>query len=725
MVVDGPLQVGMKVQVVSAPHDFNKQLLMYKISMDLDSGVKKVTLGTPPKKELTDIVAPSSGGSSTSGGKGAAGGSSESGSGSGSGGQTVIAPVQDVKVKMPGDSNFSSVVKKKVAKLDLSDLGKVQDVTVDGASVLNTETHVAEIELPVKDVVNKDNTSVVDQAGKAILPVTGVEVDNQSVVDEHGVAKIEQAVRDVQIEGTSMVDPQSHIANLKRKDVSSNRPIVETVFEIDGFPGDDDYHTYVIDDPGDIVVIVTDYNTEAVHQATFMLYKPYSTELYEYDHYDYANDGYIHSFIKVYKNIDAGSRFSYSTIGTTIDEDAMLHIAVIRVLNATVVLDFNVQHGNIICYNDPDTQHDVFLSSDERPNDTGEIFVVTSFITGDSSPDYQAYPEPELCGVCITDRNPIVYEDRSINGGETNLYESETEDHLRHTYLFVDNGTYDNSPLWLPSVPDIPAIKTYSRVRLKSGNSIYSPTNYHDRYTSIVSLRLTTDIFNHVDNMITETIKEMDVITDVTLNGYSVVADHIAKLLITPNVSLPTNPTMLNNLRIGNGTAPNQYRDYYIPSVEANQASSPSDPDLTTLSVNGTTYKVPSGGGGGGGITVDVLYNRTTFPSSSSGSGQVRTYTFSNSLDDYDAIYVEAWTYWNKNSGYECCSGMLVFKPEFYKKPTTDPSQYWTYIINGSYINQTRHLYFTITNSTTMKTYAEATETDNEPIVSKVYGIKF
>ena len=161
MVVDGPLQVGMKVQVVSAPHDFNKQLLMYKISMDLDSGVKKVTLGTPPKKELTDIVAPSSGGSSTSGGKGAAGGSSESGSGSGSGSQTIIAPVQDVKVKFPGETNYTSVVKKKTAKIDLSNMGGggISDVLVDDESVV--DNNVAKIYLQnVYSTKNELNVAV-------------------------------------------------------------------------------------------------------------------------------------------------------------------------------------------------------------------------------------------------------------------------------------------------------------------------------------------------------------------------------------------------------------------------------------------------------------------------------------------------------------------------------------------------------------------------------------
>ena len=217
MVVDGPLQVGMKVQVVSAPHDFNKQLLMYKISMDLDSGVKKVTLGTPPKKELTDIVAPSSGGSSTSGGKGAAGGSSESGSGSGCGSQTVIAPVQDVKVKWPDTDVYTSVVKKKTAKIDLTEVGKVLDVKVDGTSVVSNK--VANITIPVKGV-KQDGSSVVDENGIANIevPVKDVKVDGQTVVDANGFAQLLSddfgRVKGVLVNGTSVVNPETGIATL-------------------------------------------------------------------------------------------------------------------------------------------------------------------------------------------------------------------------------------------------------------------------------------------------------------------------------------------------------------------------------------------------------------------------------------------------------------------------------------------------------------------------------
>jgi hypothetical protein len=193
MPVEGPLQVGMNVQVVSAPHDFNKKLMMYKISMDLDSGIKKVTLGTPPKKELTDIIAPSSGGNSTSGNGGKGGGSGESGSGSGSG-QTVIAPVQDVKVKMPGKTEYSSAVKKKVAKIDLTNVGKVDDVKVDGSSVVDNNK-VANISIPVTDVLVDGNSVVDNKKANISVPVKDVKTGETSIVDEHGVAHVDNIVK--------------------------------------------------------------------------------------------------------------------------------------------------------------------------------------------------------------------------------------------------------------------------------------------------------------------------------------------------------------------------------------------------------------------------------------------------------------------------------------------------------------------------------------------------
>ena len=48
-------KVGQLVHVTSTPHLIDKELPMTKISVNLDSGVKKIQIGTPPHKTLTEI----------------------------------------------------------------------------------------------------------------------------------------------------------------------------------------------------------------------------------------------------------------------------------------------------------------------------------------------------------------------------------------------------------------------------------------------------------------------------------------------------------------------------------------------------------------------------------------------------------------------------------------------------------------------------------------------
>ena len=167
-----PFFLGQKVEVLSQPHGMigdgpngGKMLPIYKININLDSGVKRMSIGTPPKRELTDIV--KSGSSST---RSTSSGTSSSSSG---GGSTVSIPVKDVRVKNAGDTAFKSVVKKKIAKIDLSELSAdaVQDVKVNGTSVVNEEK-VANISLEI--------------------PVTDVQVDSVSIIED-GVANLDSS----------------------------------------------------------------------------------------------------------------------------------------------------------------------------------------------------------------------------------------------------------------------------------------------------------------------------------------------------------------------------------------------------------------------------------------------------------------------------------------------------------------------------------------------------
>lgn len=74
----GAYHLGQKVNVISGPHGIDKEVPILKMSMSLDSGVKKVTLGTPPRKELTELsgITNSTGGSGGSSGGGGGGGTS-------------------------------------------------------------------------------------------------------------------------------------------------------------------------------------------------------------------------------------------------------------------------------------------------------------------------------------------------------------------------------------------------------------------------------------------------------------------------------------------------------------------------------------------------------------------------------------------------------------------------------------------------------------------------
>jgi len=52
----GSYKLGQLITVISEPHGINKELPIIKLSTELDSGVKKVTIGTPPRIELTTLT---------------------------------------------------------------------------------------------------------------------------------------------------------------------------------------------------------------------------------------------------------------------------------------------------------------------------------------------------------------------------------------------------------------------------------------------------------------------------------------------------------------------------------------------------------------------------------------------------------------------------------------------------------------------------------------------
>lgn len=102
-----------------------RRLPMYKLSCDLNSGSKKVTLGRPPKKELTQISASNSDSSTLSSGNSSG---SSSGGGSGSGEE---CRVHDVRV------DGTSVVSDKIANISLAGKADVSTVNALAATVAN------------------------------------------------------------------------------------------------------------------------------------------------------------------------------------------------------------------------------------------------------------------------------------------------------------------------------------------------------------------------------------------------------------------------------------------------------------------------------------------------------------------------------------------------------------------------------------------------------------
>lgn len=121
-----------------AGESYETRLLpMYKLSCDLNSGSKKVTLGTPPKKELTQISASNSDSSTLS----SSGSSSGSGGGSGEGEE---CRVHDVRV------DGTSVVTNKIANISLAGKADVSTVnalatTVAGKADTSTVNALANV----------------------------------------------------------------------------------------------------------------------------------------------------------------------------------------------------------------------------------------------------------------------------------------------------------------------------------------------------------------------------------------------------------------------------------------------------------------------------------------------------------------------------------------------------------------------------------------------------
>ena len=183
-----------------------RRLPMYKLSCDLSSGSKKVTLGRPPKKELTQISASNSDSSTLSSGNSSG---SSSGGGSGSGEE---CKVHDVRV------DGTSVVSDKIANISLT--GKADTSTVNAlAATVATKADTATVNALANVVSGKQDQIEFNTQEAATEVLTrlkandtvynlggGTEVEanpSESATDDLETIKIGDTVYDISVGGST------------------------------------------------------------------------------------------------------------------------------------------------------------------------------------------------------------------------------------------------------------------------------------------------------------------------------------------------------------------------------------------------------------------------------------------------------------------------------------------------------------------------------------------
>lgn len=219
---------------------------------------------------------------------------------------------------------------------------------------------------------------------------------------------------------------------------------------------------------------------------------------------------------------------------------------------------------------------------------------------------------------------------------------------------------------------------------------------------------------------------------NLVFNSQDAATAHLTKIKngnevydIPPGTEVEANPTGaatsdLTKLKVGSDI-------YGIPSggteVEANPSEAATD-DLNTIKIGETVYDIPGGGSNTnyGKFTCDVLFVNDPLPSPTSGTANVtRTYTLNGSIDDYDAVYVIMYGYYHSSQGATNITSRIVFKNDYYLKGF-DNFSYYDGIVDP---NRMRRINFTFTDSTHIQTLAFRSEDTVEPILCKVYGLKF
>lgn len=239
-------------------------------------------------------------------------------------------------------------------------------------------------------------------------------------------------------------------------------------------------------------------------------------------------------------------------------------------------------------------------------------------------------------------------------------------------------------------------------------------------------------------------------VEDVLVNGTSVVTAGIARVTVPTVEANPSGtPTAdLAKLQIGDGiygvtnvsanvavstlaapltTLKINDDEYTVPSgggttVVANPSGTATD-DLEKIQIGNTIYDIPSGGSGGQSYTCDLLFENDPLPSPTSGTSNVtRTYTLAQPIDDYDAVYVIGYSVYS-SSAKNISHSHLILKPDYYLPFTSTLDN--PFELNGGNKDSNRRLWFSFPTSTSIQTIANRSESNEEPILYKVYGLKF
>lgn len=161
----------------------------------------------------------------------------------------------------------------------------------------------------------------------------------------------------------------------------------------------------------------------------------------------------------------------------------------------------------------------------------------------------------------------------------------------------------------------------------------------------------------------------------------------------------------------------------YAPTVEANPSGTATG-NLSSIQIGNSIYDIVGGGSGGSGVpyTCDELFVNTTFDTTRSEI----TYTLNHSIDDYDAVLVTGYLYWNdQTSEHNQIASQLILKKDYYERASAGLSNNATFLLCGTLENSGRRIYFTFLDDTHLRSTYAYSYSGQRGFIYKVYGLKF